>query len=115
MDVPYILCQSDSFFQDTYDAPKRQSISIDTKIMISLKYMAYGTAINAFRDYFQMGESTSRLCLKHFVTGVLGSDEIRNKYFKNTFLAGAKWVEKMQHVAHGVHDMAFSLDCTHFS
>ena len=112
MDVPCILCQSDS---DTYDARKRQSISIDAKIMISLKYTAYGTAINAFRDYFQMGESTSRLCLKHFDTGVLASDDIRIKYFQNMSPADAKRVEKMHHDAHRVRGMAFSLNCTHFS
>jgi hypothetical protein len=110
-----ILCQSDCFFSDTYDDRKRRSISIDAKIMISLKYMAYCTAINSFRDYFKMGESTSRLCLKHFVTGVLGSDEICNKYLWNMSPADAKRVEKMHHDAHGVHGMAFSLDCTHFS
>jgi hypothetical protein len=102
-----ILCQSDCFFSDTYDARKRRSISIDAKIMILLKYMAYGTAINSFRDYFQMGESTSRLCLKHFVTGVLGSDEICNKYFRNMSSADAKRVEKMHHDAHGVRGTAF--------
>ncbi len=41
-----ILCQSDCFFSDTYDARKHCSISIDAKIMILLKYLAYGTAIN---------------------------------------------------------------------
>jgi hypothetical protein len=76
-----LLCQSDCFFSDTFDARKCCSISIDAKIMISLKHIVYGTTINSFRDYFQMGESTSRVCLKHFVTGVLGSDEICDKYF----------------------------------
>jgi hypothetical protein len=48
-----ILCNSDPFFRDSIDARNRRSIS-------------YGTAINALRDYFQIGESTSRLCVKHF-------------------------------------------------
>ncbi len=82
--------------------------------MIALKYVSYGTAINAFRDYFQMGESTSRLCLRHFAQGVLASDEIRNKYFRKMSCADARWVENMHYDAHGVHGMAFSIDCTHF-
>jgi hypothetical protein len=77
-----ILCNSDPFFRDSIDARNRRSISIDAKILISLKYISYGTAINAFRDYFQMGESTSRLCVKHFVRGVLRCDALRDKYFR---------------------------------
>jgi hypothetical protein len=53
--------------------------------------------------------------LKHFVTGVLGSDEIRGKYYRDMSPADAKRVGKMHHDAHGVHGMAFSLDCIHFS
>jgi hypothetical protein len=54
-----LLCARDPFFRDTFDATRRRSISIDAKMLIALKYMSYGTAINAFRDYFQMGESTN--------------------------------------------------------
>jgi hypothetical protein len=57
------LCRSDPFFRDSYDAHRRRSICVDAKILIALKYICYGTAINSFRDYFQMGESTSRLGL----------------------------------------------------
>ncbi len=109
-----VLCAADPFFRDRYDATKRMSISIDAKILIALKYMAYGTAINAFRDYFQMVESTSRLCLRHFVKGVLHCDNIRGKYFRSMSPSDAKRVEKLHHDIHGVHGMAFSLDCSHF-
>jgi hypothetical protein len=91
-----------------------RSISIDAKILISLKCIAYGTAINAFRDYFQMGESTSRLCVQHFARGILGCDAICNKYFRKMSPADAKRVEQMHYDAHGIHGMAFSIDCTHF-
>jgi hypothetical protein len=87
---------------------------IDAKLLISLKYMSYGTAINAFRDYFKMGESTSRLCLHHFVRGVLSCDDIRTKYFRTMSSSDAKRVERMHHEVHGVHGMAYSLDCSHF-
>ncbi len=109
-----VLCASDPFFRDSYDATRRRSISIDAKLLISLKYMSYGTAINAFRDYFQMGESTSWLCLHHFVRGVLSCDDIRTKYFRTMSPSDAKRVERMHHEVHGVHGMAYSLDCSHF-
>jgi hypothetical protein len=50
------LCLVDPFFRDSYNARRWASISVDAKILIALKYVSYGTAINAFRDYFQMGE-----------------------------------------------------------
>jgi hypothetical protein len=32
--------------------------------MIALKYLAYGTSVNVFRDYFQVGEPTAMKCEK---------------------------------------------------
>jgi hypothetical protein len=108
------LCLSDRFFRDSFDARRRRSISIDAKILMALKYISYGAAINAFRDNFQMGESTSRLCVSHFVHGVFSCNDIHNKYFRKMSTANAKRVEKMHHDVHGIHGMAFSLDCSHF-
>jgi hypothetical protein len=84
-------------------------------VLISLKYICYGTSINAFRDYFQMGESTSQLCLHHFVKGVLSCDEIWMKYFRTMLPSDAKRVERMHYEVHGVHGLAYSLDCSHFA
>jgi hypothetical protein len=44
------LCLLDPFFKDSYDARRWASISVDAKILIALKHVSYGTAINAFRD-----------------------------------------------------------------
>ena len=48
------LCRTDSFFQAGYDAYKRQKVSADAKILITLKYLAYGCSINSFHDYIQI-------------------------------------------------------------
>jgi len=74
-----ILCNADPFFHDAYDAQNCRSICVDAKILTSLKYICYGTAINSFRDYFQMGGSISWLCLKHIVEGITACDDIRGK------------------------------------
>jgi hypothetical protein len=60
-----------------------------------------------------MGESTSRLCVSHFVHGVLSCDDIRNKYFRKMSTADAERVEKMHHNVHDICGKAFSLDCSH--
>jgi hypothetical protein len=87
------------------------AVLYDAKILTSLKYICYGTAMNSFRDYFQMGESTSWLCLKHIVEGISACDDIRGKYFRKMSLADARRVEQMYYEVHG---MAYSIDCTHF-
>jgi hypothetical protein len=113
--IRIFLCGFDPFFRDSYDATRRRSISIDAKVLISLKYRSYGTSINAFRDYFQICESTSWLCLHHFVKGVLSCDEIQMKYFRTMSPSDAKRVERMHYEVHGVHGLAYSLDCSHFA
>jgi hypothetical protein len=108
------LCLLDPFFRPSVDCRRRESISTDAKILVALKYLAYGSAINAFRDYFQMGESTCRLCISHFVRGILSCDDIRSKYLRKMSPVDAKRVERLHYEVHGIPGMAFSLDCSHF-
>jgi hypothetical protein len=63
------------FFWDGIDATKREKISSHAEILIGLKYLAYGTSVNDFRDYFQVGESTAMKCVK------LLSKEVTNSPF----------------------------------
>ena len=46
------LCAHDPFFRDGFDNSKRQKISTDAKILIALKWLAYGASVDAFGDYF---------------------------------------------------------------
>ena len=59
-----LICQENKFFVDGFDITGRRRVSVDAKILISLKYLAYGCSVNAFRDYFQIGESTALLSVK---------------------------------------------------
>jgi hypothetical protein len=110
-----ISCVNLTFFFSRHDTGRHCPISVDAKILIDLRYISYGVAINSFSDYFQMGESTSRLCLLHSTRGVLSSDDIHNNYFCKISKADALWGEKRRCIMnHDAHGMAFSLDCTHF-
>jgi hypothetical protein len=71
--------------------------------------LAYGTIVNAFCDYFQMGESTMHLCLLHFIFCVLQNDEYCSMYLRTD----AKHVEAIYYEEHGIHGMAGSLYCSH--
>jgi hypothetical protein len=102
-----------SFFKDGREVTNRLKISVDGKILMALKYLAYGCSVNAFRDYFQMGESTAMKCVKMFIKEMTKSS-FRTKYFSAMTAADAKRVEACHKEVHGVHGMIGSLDCSHF-
>jgi len=52
------------------DCTKHLSIAPEVKLLSTLKHFAYGTAANAFVDYFQMGESTMLLAIKKVASGI---------------------------------------------
>jgi hypothetical protein len=100
-------------FYDGFEITNRQRISTDAKILISLKYLAYGCSVNAFRDYFQLGESTAMVCVKKFIKSISNS-EFCAKYFSFFTSVDAQKVEALHYEKHGVRGMLGSLDCSHF-
>jgi hypothetical protein len=63
---------------------KREKISPDAKILIVLKYLSYDCSVNAFHDYFQLGESTAMMCVKKFIgiLSILLHSEFRDVYLQ---------------------------------
>ena len=105
--------REDPFFRDGADCCGAVSHSVDAKLLIALKYLAYGVSVNCFCDYFQMGETTALLCCEKFVRCLIRIDELRDKYLRTMTPANAKRVEKLHKKQHGVSGMVGSLDCTH--
>lgn len=110
--IRVVLCRIDPFFRDGIDVTKRKKISCDAKILIALKYLSYGCSVNAFRDYFQVGESTALLCVKKFIR-ILAHSELRDVYCAPLTAADTKKIESMHHEVHGIRGMLGSLDCSH--
>jgi hypothetical protein len=90
------LCQVQLFFRDGVEVTNREKISTDAKILIALKYLAYGCSVNCFQDYFQIGESTVMSCVKKFTKEVCNS-EFQSIYFGSITPADARRVEAMHH------------------
>jgi len=86
---------------------------MDAKILISLKYLAYGCSVNAFRDYFQIGESTALLSVKKF-TSCIANSIFQKKFFSFFTALDAKKVEALHYAKYGIHGLLGSLDCSHF-
>ena len=104
---------NDGFFTDSKDATKRRSICPKVKVLMGLKLLAYGVSPSAFVDYFQMGISTGRECLKHLCFVISTDEELQEKYFRQMNRSDAMRVSDLHLEKHGVEGMLGSLDCMH--
>lgn len=91
-DIMSCLCSDD------YDADGRRKLCTNVKVRFSLKFSTYGAAMNAFLDYFQIGEIMARKFDKQ-LTYLL-----HNGYFHSIIPADAKHVKAI-HRGHGVRGM----------
>ncbi len=112
-DIRNILCATDPFFRDGFDITGRKKISTDAKLMIAIKVLAYGSCANSFRDYYQLGDSTARLAVKHFTAGIASDHSLQETFLRSMSPSDAKRVESMHYEQHGVRGIAGSLDCSH--
>ena len=65
--VEGIICHLtafDSFWLQSTDCCEGRSINPIVKFLSAQKLICYGISFSAFKDYFQMVESTGRLCLR---------------------------------------------------
>ena len=103
----------DAFFTERFDAANKRGICPKVKLLMALKQLAYGVSPSAFQDYFQMGETTGRECLKRFAVAVSTCADLRDVYRRKMSRADAERVSNMHYEQHGVHGMLGSLDCMH--
>jgi hypothetical protein len=106
------LAGYDTFWTQTRDACGELSIHPYVKFLAAQKIICYGVSPSAFQDYFQMGESTARLCVHHLCRGIVECPEIANVYLRNPSRADAKRVADMHKEVHGIDGMLGSLDVT---
>jgi hypothetical protein len=73
------LVNHNSFWTSTADACGQKSINPYVKFLAAQKMIYYGVSVSAFRDYFQMGESTGRLCVSMLCRHILSSAMISHR------------------------------------
>jgi hypothetical protein len=105
--------EGDTFFRQQTDGLGRKGICPVAKLLMGLKCLAYGTSASAFVDYFQMGESTGRLCVKRLVAVITNNADLRQDFFRTMNRADAKKCSNLHLERHGVEGMVGSLDCMH--
>ena len=113
--VDYIIghiAREDPFWTQTIDSAFQLSIHPHVKFLAAQKLLCYGISFSAFQDYFQMGESTARLCVSRLARGIVECPEIADIYLRNMSKSDARRVAKMHRDVHGISGMVGSLDVT---
>ena len=87
--------------------------SLEAKLLLPIKTLAYGVPPHAFCDYFQMSATFADSCCKHF-------DKVIIELYMKDFLrlptsADLKNIVKLHKHVHRVDGLFGSLDCSHTS
>ncbi len=100
-----------SFYQNSVDACGKQGASLEAKLLLPLKTLAYGDPPHCFSDYFQMSTTLAGLCCLIF-------NETLTKMYKGEYLRIPTTddlisLRKSHKAIHQVDGMFGSLDCMH--
>eukprot|EP00804_Cyclotella_cryptica_P018889 CCRYP_006428-RA/>CCRYP_006428-RA protein AED:0.19 eAED:0.73 QI:0/0/0/1/1/1/2/0/365 len=79
---------------------------------MGMKMLCYGVSGNAFMDYFQMGESTTRRCVSNLTKGIVCCCALANQYLQKPTKSDARNIVAMHERVHKIPGMMGSLDIT---
>ncbi|GJW48416.1 RNA-directed DNA polymerase, eukaryota [Tanacetum coccineum] len=101
-----------SYFRSRLDATGRNSIGSILKCTSAIRQMAYDTSPDAFDEYLQIAERTSRECLDHFTKciHVLYYD----KFLRRPTATDIQKTYELHEEKHGLPGMLGSIDCMHW-
>lgn len=108
-----IAANADPFFTHRPNPITMRGIYPEVKILMALKQLAFGVSPIAFCDYFQMGETAGRDCLKKLCHVIAHSDELRGKYLRTMSKSDAVKVSMMHQEEFGFPGNIGCLDCMH--
>jgi hypothetical protein len=94
------------------DACDQKSIDPYVQFLAAQKMICYGVSVSAFRDYFQMGESTGQLCVSMLCHHIVECDHISSYYLGFPTKQDARNITSLQKRQHGIDGMMGSLDVT---
>jgi len=106
------LASRDPFWTLRRDATGELSHSPVVKFLAAQKMLCYGVSVNAFKDYFQMGESTGNQCLSKLCVGIVTSLKFSNLYLRTPTKSDAKRIVQLHKDEHNIDGMLGSLDVT---
>ena len=104
-----VMHSDNRFYLSQYDGTGAKGASLEAKILLPLKTMAFGTALHAFCDFFQLSKPLAVRCSDEYARIIkdLYSPEYLRVPDENDLIR----VCKLHRAAHGVNGMMGSLDC----
>jgi hypothetical protein len=104
----------DPFFCNTVCVVRQiPAIGPFAKILLCLQMLAFGVSPSALQHYYQMGETTACEAFKRFTRILVGSDNLKQRFFRSMTRNDAQKVSDLHFEKYGVHGMVGSLDCMH--
>ena len=99
------------YYINRVDAKGDVGASMEARLLLPLKTIAYGVPSECFRDYFQMSETMAETCMEEFdaMIKLLYKDE----YLRCPTEEDVKAIVKLHKAIHRIDGMLGSLDCMH--
>ncbi|GJU56270.1 ALP1-like protein [Tanacetum coccineum] len=101
-----------TYFSSRLDATGRKSIGPILKCTSAIRQLAYGTAPDAFDEYLQIAERTSRECLDNFTKCI--HVLYNHKFLRRPSATDIEKTYKLHEEKHGLPGMLESIDCMHW-
>ena len=67
---------------DSYNCCGRWYVSVDAKVLITLKFLAYGVSPNCWAETFQMSEERAMQSVEYLVDFLVENDFYTGKYLR---------------------------------
>ncbi len=106
------LVETDSFWVQSIDCCGRESIDPIVKFLGAQKLICFGVSFSAFKNYFQMGESTARLCLRKLTKGIVLCSSISDYYLRTPSKSDARKIVALHKKVYGIDGCMGCLDVT---
>ncbi|GJS22089.1 ALP1-like protein isoform X1 [Tanacetum coccineum] len=101
-----------TYFRQRYDATGRLSIGPILKCTSAIRQLAYDTAPDAFDEYLQIVERTSRECLDNFTKCI--HVLYIEKFLRKPTVADIEKTYQLHEQKHGLSGILGSIDCMHW-
>ena len=98
-------------YKVTINRHGKKASSLEGRLLLPLKILAYGVATHTFKDYFQMSTNFARETCKEFDIAVALCYKI--DYLRCPTPQDVKSIDLLHRSVHGVNGLFGSLDCTH--
>jgi hypothetical protein len=85
--------------------------SLEAKLLLPLKCLAYGVPPHTFQDYFSMSVTFAKECVRQFNRGV--KEIYEKEYLRLPTADDLKEINNLHKQVHGVDGMLGSIDCMH--